>query len=374
LRVLILNSARKWIGEAAHSLALAVELQRAGHRVILGVRRGFELEQRAREAGIEVEALHMGSRFHPLRDLGDCLRIRRLVRENGIDILHANRGKDHWLAAVGRLLMRGAPPLVRTRHVVTPARGHWFNRWLYARGSDALTAVSHAAMDSLGRLGDRIPPERRRVIYSAVDSERFRPERRSESLRRELGAGPDDVLVGLVARFQRVKGQRYFLESAAELTRRGLPCCFCLSGRSDENQRRAMAETAARIGAPVDRLVIQGWTDDLPALVASFDIGVIASVGSEGSSRVGLEYMASGLAIVATRVGGIPEILDDGRTGLLVAPRDPVAMADAIERLVRQVDLRAAMGRAGRAAATTEHTPERWAQEMASLYRDVQPF
>ena len=315
LGVAILNSARKWIGEAAHSLALAQALAEDGHRVILVVRRGFELEQRAREAGLRVEALHMGSRFHPLRDLRDCLAIRRLAREERLDILHANRGKDHWLAAFARIYMKRRPAIVRTRHVVTGAHGHLFNRWLYRHGSDALTAVSRAAMDSLGSLAEGVDPARRRVILSAVDAQRFSPERRCDALRREMGVGEGELLVGLVGRYQRVKGQRYFLAAAARLLDMGLPCRFCLAGRATDRQLRNLEALALEAGVPRDRFTVLGWVDDLPALIALFDIGAIASVGSEGSSRVALEMLASALPIVATRVGGIPKSSKTGARG-----------------------------------------------------------
>lgn len=366
----MLNSARKWIGEAAHTLALARLLQTHGHPVVLAARKGHELERRAQEAGLEVRALHMGSRFHPLRDLADARAIAAIARSEHIDILHANRGKDHWLAAAARLLMRRPPPLVRTRHVVTPAATHPFNRWLYRYATHGLYSVSQAAHDSLGPLA-RLVPGPQAVILSAVDTERFTPERRDPAMRGEMGVAHHDLLVVCVGRFQRVKGHRYLVRAAAQAVRNGAPLHLVVAGRSSERQRARLAQEARLAGLPEGRLSLMGWVEDLPRLLASADIGVVASVGSEGSSRAALEYMASGLAVVATRVGGLPELVrpDIGR---LVAPRNAQALAQAIDAIAADAQAREKMGQAARALAKSDFNYARWLRETKEFYQDVQ--
>jgi glycosyltransferase involved in cell wall biosynthesis len=401
LNLLILNSARRWIGEAAHALALAEGLAARGHRVVLGVRRGYELESRARDRGLRVLPLGFSSRFDVFSDVRDWRAIRRAMREESIDLVHCHRGKDHWLAALALVGLAprqsatdrmpalqgedagkmpalqekdtgGTPvPLVRTRHVVTPAHRHALNRWLYSRATSGVIAVSHAAMRSLGPLADRLAPERRRVIYSAVDSARFSPDRRSEAARRELGAQPDDVLVGLIGRIQRVKGQRDFLRAAARVAARAPRTRFLIAGRGTPGHVELLRRFAREQGLAPERLAIRGWIDDLPSVMASLDVGAIASVGSEGSSRVALEYLASGVAVVATRVGGIPELLDDGSNALLVSPRDPGGLADAIERLATDESTRRQLSQAGRRHATERFGLDRWLDEISAVYESV---
>ena len=370
-RILILNSARRWIGEAAHTLALAEGLRGRGHTVCLGARRGFELETRARASGLRVFPLEFSSRFNPIHDARDILRIRRIIRREEINVVHCHRGKDHWLCAAACLLLTRRVALIRTRHVVTAVRPHVFNRWLYGRATDGVIAVSKAAQNSLGRLASRLSPPCVRLIYSAVDANVFSPTRRGTDVRRRLGADDETVLVGLIGRIQRVKGQRDFLRAAAAVAQKRPNARFLLAGRGSVNQVKALWEFADTVGLPRERLRVEGILADLPDVMASLDIGVVASVGSEGSSRVILEYLASGCPVVATRVGGIPDLVRDGHEGFLVEPRDPTDMAARLDRLIQDPALRRAMAEAGRRAALERFTPERWIGEVESLYRET---
>ena len=305
MKILMLNSARRWIGEAAHTLALAEGLEQRGHCVYLGVRHGHELEQRAAEKQFpRIVSLHFNSKFNPLTDISDLLKIRRLVRDEHIDLIHCHRGKDHWLAVLASRAMRHAPPLIRTRHVVTPAARHLINRWLYSFGTQGLIAVSRAAWNSLGNLADSCPHGK--IIYSSVDSGKFRPELRSEEARQELGCRPDTILVGLIGRFQRVKGQRDFIRAAAMLKDRFPQMHFLMAGRGSDGHIRGLRGIAQQAGLEAERYTLLGILPDVARVMASLDIGVIASVGSEGSSRALLEYMGCALPCVATRVGGNP--------------------------------------------------------------------
>src|SRR5262249_7200375 len=148
LKILITNSGRKWIGEAAHCLMLHEQLRAAGHRVWLAVRSGSELHRRAREGNLEHLALKFSSRFSPASDWRDVAALRDLIRREKIDLLHAHRGKDHWIGVAAARLC--GIPVVRTRHVVTPVKAHIFNRWLYHRATAAVISVSSAAQASLG--------------------------------------------------------------------------------------------------------------------------------------------------------------------------------------------------------------------------------
>ncbi len=202
MRVLVLNSARKFIGEAAHCVDLVRELNRRGHEALLVVRRGYEVEERAKEANIPYTSLTFSSQFSPIDDFRDLSVLCHLIRSWKPDIVHCHRGKDHWLAATAKLLPPWRfPPIVRTRHVVVPMAQHFANRWLMTRVTARTIAVSQAAARSLGSLGNRLG-SRLRVIYSPVDIEKFSPAHRSFELRRELGCDERTFLVGLIARIQ----------------------------------------------------------------------------------------------------------------------------------------------------------------------------
>jgi glycosyltransferase involved in cell wall biosynthesis len=369
LKVLILNSARKFIGEAAHCLALARELGARGHDATLVLRRGFEPERRAVAEGLEVVPLAMGGKTDFRSDLGDLRALRRIIRERRPDVIHCHRGKDHWLAAALLTFGRIDLPLVRTRHVVVPVRPHAFNKWLFLRRTQRVMAVSDQAAASLGELRPQLG-HRLSVIYSAVDQGRFDPSKRSEAFRAECGARPGQPLVGLIGRIQRIKGQRQFLDAAGMLTRQFPEARFLVAGTGCDGKFYLLTEHA--VSADVaDKVIFRGWLDDVATAIASLDVGVVASLGSEGSSRVTYEYMASGVPVVATRVGGIPEVISDGETGLLVDPGSPEQLAAAIGRVLRDREFARRLRDAALARVRGFHNYDRWIGQILGVYEQA---
>lgn len=370
LRILLINSATKWIGEAAHVFDLYRELRNAGHQPIFGCRRGSKLDEAAAAAQYRIEHFHFLNGFKPVSDWHDVRHLRRIIREEQIDIVHCHRGKDHWLAAAAMLTGTSRAALVRTRHVVTPAKGHIVNRWLYRSRTQYILAVSGRVMDALGPLLPLIPETRRRVIYSSVHLEKFTPQKRSEDRRAQLGVHPGEMLIGLIARYQNIKGQHIFLDAAAAIAPGHPQARFLVAGRSTPSRRERYWNKVKQAGLE-DRFHVLGYQEDLPQLLASLDIGVVASLGSEGSSRVSLECLASGVPVVATTVGGIPELLQGGRYGILVEPNNARALAEGIETLLADAQLREDLKREGRAYAESERNYRRWIGEIEEAYRSV---
>ncbi|MGC8740273.1 MAG: glycosyltransferase family 4 protein [Candidatus Sumerlaeaceae bacterium] len=367
MRVLILNSARKFIGEAAHCLDLTRELQKRGHEAQLVVRRGHEVEQRARQAGLSPIAFHFPSKFHPHSDFEDVLALLRIVRLWRPDLIHCHRGKDHWVAAAAKAFWPWSfPPLVRTRHVVVPMAQHFLNAVLFRRFTAQTIAVSQAAAQSLGRIGKQLGP-RLHVIYSAVDLETFSPRHRSAALRDEFGVGEDKPLVGLIARIQNVKGQRVFLRAARLVSKLFPESRFLIAGRGSEIKFQSLAQQAKELGID-NRVIFKQWLSDLPAVLASLDVSVIASLGSEGSSRIAYETMASGVPLVATRVGCLPEIIVDRQTGILVPPGDVEALAGGICSILQDRRFAASLARQALDHVRRYHNYDRWINEIIEVY------
>ncbi len=367
-RVLLLNSAKKWIGEAAHVFDLYRELEAAGHSPILACKHGSELEQQAIQAGYRMVAMEFESGLAPIKDLRDIRQIRRIIRGEKIDIVHAHRGKDHWLAAAAIIGFHNHVALVRTRHVVMPAKGHWPNRWLYRSWTDFVLSVSAQVQAGLGPLLPLIPESCRKVVYSSVNLQKFHPAHRSDVKRTGLGIGQEDLLIGLIGRFQNIKGQHIFLQSAKTLAKQFPQARFLVAGRSREPRRMRYARAVEKAGL-TKRFTILGYQNDLPTLLASMDIGVVASLGSEGSSRIALECLASGVPVVATTVGGIPELLQHGRYGILVKPNDAESLADGIARMIEDEQLRKRLQSEGRVYVESEKHYGRWIMEIEQAYQ-----
>ncbi len=371
LNILIINSSRKWIGEAARSMMVAEELARAGHSVWVGCRKGRELERRSRERDdIRTVPLTLSSRFNPVSDFRDMCIIRSLVSSNAMHIVHVHRGKEHWLAALALRGMRHRPCVIRTRHTVIPVAHHLFNKWLYKHATESVISVSNAAQKSLGSLIDFFPPVRSPIIYSAVDGEQFSPTQRSDAFRCRLGVDNDTFLVGLIARFQRIKGQRQFLEAAQrviESTPPNVKIRFLLAGKKAQQYKERYVTLVDEMGI-AEHVIFLDHVEHIPRLVASLDIGVCASLGSEGSSRIILEYMASGVPVIATTVGGVPELVVHEQTALLVEPGNVDALKDAVLHVLASPDLRHRLSQNGLKDSRERFGRERFLSNILSAY------
>ena len=378
LTIHLANSGRKWIGEIAHVAILYERLDALGHRPWIICRRESALHHHAQTHAWRHLALTFSGSFSLLSDTADLRAWRALARREPPAIVHCHRGKDHW---GGLFIARQAGcPLIRTRHVVMPVRRHPLNRWFYLRATRAIISVSAAARASLGPWADRHPFER--IILAAVDLGRFHPGLRLRAPLRGRGApgaeaapldpvrdSPlDQIWFGLLGRFQGVKGHKFFLQAAARVAAHCPAARFMLAGQGSAGQLAKFRALAAELGI-ADRVWITGILEDLPRVLASLDVGVIASVGSEGSSRAALEMMASGLPLVATRVGGIPDLVPSEAFGRLVPPRDPEALAAAMLAWAADPEARAFAGRLARDHVERHHSPERWIAETLAVYR-----
>jgi len=220
-------------------------------------------------------------------------------------------------------------------------------------------AVSGALAGELAALG--IPRDQITVIYNGIDPAPFEAAAAGRfSRRRHAG----EIVVGTAARFAVQKGLSYFLEAAAALAPLFPQMRFLLIG--DGPERPALEKLASRLSLP-GRLTLCGHRNDLPRLLAGIDIFVLPSL-TEGFSLTLLEAAAAGCAVVATRVGGVPEVITDGVHGLLVPPADAVALARAVAALARNPELARRLARACRERVITEFTLERMLSRTAALY------
>jgi len=203
------------------------------------------------------------------------------------------------------------------------------------------------------------------VIRNGVDVDRFAPRPHDEALRSTLGLPPRASLVVAVSRLNPMKGIGDYLKAVALLAGRFEAVRFVIVG--DGASRRELEEEARRLGI-AGRVVFTGMRLDVAAILSQAAVSVAPSL-SEGLSNVVLESMAAGVPVVATRVGGTPEIIGDGVTGLLVPPCDAPALADAIGRLLGNRALAERLGEAGRARAVDHFSMEHMVRLTEELYR-----
>ena len=367
MTILQIVSCRGWSSDAYWAARAAVELERAGQDVTLVCKRRSEerVMRRAREAGVNrIESLALASGVDPLADARDLRRLVGWLPQ--ADVLHVHRGKEHWLAALANRLSRVRRPLVRTRHIVQPVRPHALNRWLYRRATDQVVTVTEAIRRQLVAAG-LVDADRVAALAGGVDAARFRPGAADpDGLRGRLGVASGTPIVGLVSGFRVMKGHQIVVEAAARLAAEGRRFHLLLVGQGPFAPRVRAQIEAAGLGA---RTSVLGFVDDLPATMAGIDAALYSALESDGMSRVLFEYLAAGVPVVASRVGVVPEILEDGVTGLLVPAGEPEPLARAIARLLEDAPLRRRIGDAGLGLVEARYSGARLAGHLIALYR-----
>ena len=375
LGILQLMSCRGWNSDAWAAVSLTLGLQELGHNVILVCRKGEGkgVAERASNAGVQrVMFLSFRTGFAPKAWIYDIRGIVERWRRDRIQILHAHRGQDHWLAAAARRLIAGThsrpPALIRSRHILQPVRTHWLNRWLYNHA----TAQTVTATETIrrGYMKTRTFQESRFItLRGGVDTRVFRPGPDSHEIRAQFKIPDGEIVFGMSSRFIPLKGHMDAVDALARLRKdRGLPARLMMAGSGGDHEK--VAVRAAELGIE-DAVHFLGFRNDLPAALSAADAGLFAARSSEGTSRAVLEWMALGKPVVATDVGCVRELLEDGAEGLVVPPEDPSALAGAMERIVRNSDLRRQLGAASRARAESEYDRLVWTRKWVGVYRSV---
>ena len=357
LRVLQLYpKADYFTGAAIQLRELARELVARGHMVIVATPPGHGA--RIATPGVEHVIL-------PLRrawDLRGVWRLRRLLRTRRIDVIHAHKGRARTLAILAGLL-GPRPPLVLNRGVsFVPDR---LTRLGYTtRRVDAIVAVCRAIKHELVAVG--VPEDKIEVIYSGTDVRRFRPGVDGTALRRELGLAPDHFVITQVG-VRSWRGWSDTLDAMRDVAH-AAPAARLLFIGAPAPAIARLSDRARELGIG-DRVLVVGPREDVPAVMTASDVVVDASwagLGITGSIR---EALSSARPVVATRLAGMPELVVDGETGLLVPPRDPRALADAILRLHADPTWRRELGRAGRKRVEAEFSLDAKVEATERLYR-----
>ena len=255
------------------------------------------------------------------------------------------------------------PPLVASRRVDFHLRNSSLSRWKY-RQVDCFICASEAIRQML--VADGVPAARTVTVHEGIDLERM-ASAPAVNLHEELFLPHQAPLVGNVAALVPHKGQRHFIEAAALVVRKVADARFVIAG---EGELRPALERQIKEHRLEKHVLLAGFRPDVLSLHKAFDIFVMSSI-TEGLGTSLLDAMAAARPIVATTTGGIPEVVVDGVTGFLVAPRDDAAMAAAIVKLLKDPDLRKRMGQAGLARARELFSAERMLKETLKVYQRV---
>jgi L-malate glycosyltransferase len=357
-----IDTARTWRGGQNQVLLTVEGLQRIGHRAALAAHPDGELWRRASGT---VDLVPLAARTEV--DLSAAWRLWRTIRDLQPDVVHAHDAHGVAIASLA-LSMGGAkggrePALVASRRVDFHLRGNSFSRWKH-RQVDLFIAASEAIRQIL--VADGVDARRVVTVHEGIDVSRV------------AAAPPVDIhsafflphgspVVGNVAALVPHKGQRHLIEAAHLAVQRVPDLRFVILG---EGELRDALERQVREHHLEKHVLLPGFRADVMGCIKAFEVFAMSSV-TEGLGTSLLDAMACSRAIVATTAGGIPEVVSDGETGLLVPPRDAPAMADAVVRLAGNPALRQQMGAAGFARVGRLFTVERMVAATAASYGRV---
>ena len=313
-------------------------------------------------------------KINPLDEIKALIKLYNLFRRERFDIVHTHTAKA---GVLGRL----AAKLAKVPNVIHTTHGHnfygYFNpiaskvvvhleRWL-AGYTDKILSLTELEKEDLIAYkvsqADKIS-----VINSGLEMEKFTNAGVDGMKKRsDFRLAEDEVLVGMIGRLEPIKGPGYFVEAAKIVLDNVKKVRFLVAG---EGSLKEKLEAQTRELNIADKFIFTGWSEDIPQILKILDLLVLPSL-NEAVGRILLEAGACGVPVVATKVGGIPEVVKDDQTGLLVPPRDPAALASGIIKLLKDENKRKTAGKEASRWVDEKFSAQRMVQSISHLYREL---
>ncbi|HEY3973282.1 MAG TPA: glycosyltransferase [Candidatus Sulfotelmatobacter sp.] len=358
-------------GTETQAVELATRLDSERYEITLGClrARGPLLEKLA-GTSVSIREFYPEGGFDSVRGIYQMLRLAVFLRRGGFRIVHTHDLYANLLGIPAALLAR-VPVIISSQRDLAHLDLYKTRRRVWVRRlqnlSTAVLTNANAIRDAM-QTEDHFAPEKIRVIHNGVDGERFNGGSRDRSWLLSGGEAEKQKWIVLVGNMHSdVKGHPWLIAAAKAITDEFPESRFVLAG--DGALRKDFEAQVAQQGLERHFLFL-GRRDDVPRILSCSDIAVLPS-RAEGLPNAVLEYLAAGLPTVASRVGGNAEIIQDGRTGLLVPPQDSSALAQAILRLLRDPGLASSLGENGRKSVASEFSFQRMIEKTDQLYTEL---
>ncbi len=325
------------------------------------------------ERGILLPGL--GRELHPLKDISTLLKLIAIIRRERPDIIHTHTAKA---GAVGRLaaVLCGVPILIHTFHghvfhgYFSPLKTSFFKliEKLLAAFTTRIIAISPTQKKEIQSIL-KIPEDKFEVIPLGFNLDKFAKCRESSTgeFRKTIGATQDDIIITIVGRIVPIKNHALFINVARLLLEKHNNLRFAIVGGGElQDQSEALAR---QLGIS-DRVVFAGWRSDIDKVYADTDITVLTS-DNEGTPVCLIESLSAGVPVVSTDVGGVKDVVFDGRNGYLAPKGDAEALAAVVEKLIKSPDERARMGINGKVDAAERHSFSRLYNDIVFIYHQL---
>lgn len=356
MKILHTEASVGWGGQEIRTLDESAGMISRGHAVALVSPSEAQITPAARARNIEVFELPM--RHVNLKAISGMLRHLRAFKP---DVVVSHSRNDTWIAALAIKFGRSRAKLIRLRHVSIPVKPAFRNRWLYGRAASRVVTTGEAIRSHLIEVL-RLSPDHVVSIPTGTDLVRFHPGDKAAA-RNRLGLPSDKKLIGMVATLRSWKGHRFLLDAMTDPRLSDAHAVLVGDGPQEPNLLKQAEERGL-----TDRVTFAGRRTDVEDWLRAFDVFALPSTGNEGIPQALMQAMATGLPVVSTPVGAIPEILADGETGLFVKPEDAEDLARGIAQMLGDPATALRLGEAGRALVERKHTTAAMLDAMESVF------
>ena len=357
-----------WGGLEMQALEVTKQLYNRKHDVWLACTKGSKLEHEAKAVGIKVLSLNVSGYFHPLV----IAKLARFLSKESIDIIHCQHSKDISTLVPTKILSQKKCPIILSKRVGSYiSKKDLFHRFTYSH-IDRVLAISNVIRKNVIETTP-IHPERVQVLHDAVDTDLFSIGKINRvEIRNGLGFTNDHIVVGFVGRFSPGKGHEEFLNAAALLKNRYSNLRFVIVGEASfrEKAYEENIRTMCKSLKLEEVVHFTGYRKDIPELMASFDIFAFPS-HAEAFGVVLIEAMAMERPVVSTNCDGVLDIVVDGTTGIFVNPQNAQQLADALEKLCNDANLRHSMGKAGRKRVEESFSQREQIAKLEEIYNNT---
>ena len=352
-----------WGGQEERLLREIQWLNRHGHAAILACHKSSAIARHATAAGIGYHHVPMRSNV----DIVGFAKLVSLVLREKPDIIHARSSKDSWFAL---WFHQAGIPVVRSRHITLSEEMPHGRKLIYRHGCRRLIASANFIADNMRNVIG-FAPDRVDVIGECVDPEEFHPGDGS-AFRREFGIAPEAPLFAVVGMLRGEKGQMIFARAAREVLRQRPNARFAIVGGSAKStslEKNLKDFIAAEFpGAAAPPIIMTGFRRDIPVVMRAIDCLVVPST-KDAQTLVIPQAFATGKPVIATRVGGIPDLVRDGENGLLFPAKDHDALAAAMLKIADDPAMARRLGEAGYGLAQRELATDKKMGELLACYR-----
>lgn len=343
----------RWFNATAwYAVNLSLTLKEHGHDVLVVGLPGSPPVEKAKELGLDVFEINLNSN-NPLKIFKNAFAIKKLIKIYAPDVINCHRGEFFWWFAIMKCMRQIQCPLIRFRGDMRKPKNDFFNRILINRCTAKLVASCKKIASDYLKMG--VNEDKVDVIYGGVDTEKFYkdPDLRI-SLREELELSPKDFAVGIIGRFDPVKGHEIIIKAVAKLYHeKVMPDLKLIIAGTEANitirEIRQLLEQN-KIGH-ITRMV--GFRNDINGVINALDLGVVSSTDSETICRVAMEIMTAGIPVVASDVGALPEVV----------PSENIFLNRSVEDLCRKIK--------NHSDKTNLFTIKKFYKEYSDLIKDI---